>query len=1007
MTGVCFSDNDSCDENLTYEELASAYKNLCTRSEEVCRKNAELEITINQLKLEKSTTEEQRAIIDQLKMEEQKLQAKVTNLEDEVKLVTSNLEIMTKTVRMLGTGTKRLNEILSIRNHADDPTGEGYGKIYNNETLESNSVPPQNRSDFKMLPHPAPHQKPLNKRKSTSLKCHHCGKYGHIKSFCYKLYGYPKKTPQPRAYHRMARTKKEWKPKVKVAAHIAHTSFKASSKEDWYFDSGCSRHMTGEEKFLVDIKSYTSSYVIFGDGVKGQIMGVGKLINNGLPKLDNVLLVKGLKINLISISQQSDQGLKVDFSKNECLVANDKSELLMKGARSEDNCYLWIPLETTHSTTCLISQEDEERLWHQRLGHLKGIKKLVSKEAIRGLPKLTSEEGDICGGCQISKQIQKSHPMLHHQVTSKVHDVEPDVVTSDLQPEDSEIEEHYEKADPELEEGQTGKGPSTRVQKNHPKELIIGNPELPVMTMSREVIANACFISKIKTENVKEDLTDKFWINAIQEELNQFKRNEAWDLVPRPDGVNIIGTKWVYRNKSDENGVFTRNKARLVVQGYSQIEGVDFDETFAPVARLESIRLLLGVACILKFKLFQMDVKSAFLNGYLNEEVYVAQPKGFVDHNLPDHVYRLKKTLYGLKQAPRAWYERLTKFLLQQGYRKGETDKTLFVRQEEGKLMIAQIYVDDIVFGGMTDALVKQFVHQMQSEFEMSLVGELTYFLGLQVKKMEDTIFISQSKYAKNIVKKFGIESATHKRTPAVTHIKLTKDEKGVSVDQSLYRSIIGSLLYLTASRPDISFAVGVCARYQAEPRMSHLAQVKRILKYVNGTSDYGIMYSHGEDSRLTGYCDADWAGSADDRKSTSGGCFFLGNNLISCFSKKQNCVALSTAEAEYIAAGSNCSQLLWMKQMLSEYNVEQDVLTLYCDNMSAINISKNPIQHSRTKHIDIRHHFIRDLVEDKVVTLEHVATDNQLADIFTKALDASKFETLRGKLDICLIDDQ
>jgi hypothetical protein len=463
----------------------------------------------------------------------------------------------------------------------------------------------------------------------------------------------------------------------------------------------------------------------------------------------------------------------------------------------------------------------------------------------------------------------------------------------------------------------------------------------------------------------------------------------------------------VYRNKSDESGVVTRNKARLVAQGYSQIEGVDFDETFAPVARLESIRLLLGVACILKFKLFQMDVKSAFLNGYLNEEVYVAQPKGFVDPNLPDHVYRLKKALYGLKQAPRAWYERLTKFLLQQGYRKGETDKTLFVRQEKGKLMIAQIYVDDIVFGGMTDALVKQFVHQMQSEFEMSLVGELTYFLGLQVKQMEDTIFISQSKYAKNIVKKFGMENATHKRTPAATHIKLTKDEKGVSVDQSLYISIIGCLLYLTASRPDISFVVGVCARYQAEPKMSHLTQVKRILKYVNGTSDYGIMYSHGEDSRLTGYCDADWVGSADDRKSTSGGCFFLGNNLISWFSKKQNCVALSTAEAEYIAAGSSCSQLLWMKQMLSEYNVEQDVLTLYCDNMSAINISKNPIQHSRTKHIDIRHHFIRDLVEDKVVTLEHVATDNQLADIFTKALDASKFETLRGKLGICLLDDQ
>jgi len=219
---------------------------------------------------------------------------------------------------------------------------------------------------------------------------------------------------------------------------------------------------------------------------------------------------------------------------------------------------------------------------------------------------------------------------------------------------------------------------------------------------------------------------------------------------------------------------------------------------------------------------------------------------------------------------------------------------------------------------------------------------------------MEDMIFISQSKYVKNIVKKFGLDNASHKRTPAATHLKLSKDENGVVVDQSLYRSMIGSLLYLKTSRPDITFVVGVCARYQEEPKMSHLIQVKRILKYINGTTDYGILYSHSENSRLIGYCDVDWAGSADDRKSTSRGCFFLGNNLVSWFSKKQNYVSLSTTEAEYKAAGSSCSQLVWMKQMLEEYDVKQGVLTLYCDNLSAINISKNPIQHSRTKHIDI-----------------------------------------------------
>ncbi|WJX56460.1 hypothetical protein P8452_42120 [Trifolium repens] len=249
----------------------------------------------------------------------------------------------------------------------------------------------------------------------------------------------------------------------------------------------------------------------------------------------------------------------------------------------------------------------------------------------------------------------------------------------DKSDEETTEEEGKESASPQA----LSKGHSVRVQKNHPIELVIWNPEQGITTRrTNDVVANSCFVSLFEPKNVKEALTDEAWIEAMQEELNQFERSEVWDLVPRPEDVNVIGTKWVYKNKSDENGTVTRNKARLVAQGYTQIEGLDFDETFAPVARLESIRLLLGVACILKFKLYQMDVKSAFLNGYLQEEVYVEQPKGFVDPEHPNYVYKLKKALYGLKQAPRAWYERLTQFLEEQGYRKGGSDKTLFVKEE-------------------------------------------------------------------------------------------------------------------------------------------------------------------------------------------------------------------------------------------------------------------------------------------------------------------------------------
>ncbi|KAK1564465.1 hypothetical protein Q3G72_003838 [Acer saccharum] len=478
------------------------------------------------------------------------------------------------------------------------------------------------------------------------------------------------------------------------------------------------------------------------------------------------------------------------------------------------------------------------------------------------------------------------------------------------------------------------KEPAPWVRKLHDKEDIIGEVNEGVRTRRQlaNLISYTCYTSQIEPKKVDEALNDEFWVLAMQEELNQFKRNEVWTLVPKPKTTNVIGTKWIFRNKSDEDGNIVRNKARLVAQGYSQIEGIDFEETFTPVALLESIRLLLSISCVHKFKLHQMDVKSAFLNGFLQEEVFVEQPKGFVDAHHPNHVYRLKKALYGLKQAPRG-----------------------------------------LVFGSTNNTKVQQFVDVMSHEFEMSLVGELSYFLGLQIRQLDDGIFISQAKYAKNLVKKFGLEKAKHCDTPMSTTLKLSKDASGKSVDQTLYRGMIGSLLYLTVSRPDISFSVGVCARYQSDPKESHLSSVKRVIRFVNGTSNYGIWYSFDTNPSLVGYSDADWAGNCDDRKSTSGGCFFLGNNLVSWFCKKQNSISLSTAKAEYIAAGSGCTQLIWMKQMLVDYGFNQGTLTLFCDNMNAINISKNPVQHSKTKHIDIRHHFIRELVENKCIVLEHV----------------------------------
>jgi hypothetical protein len=316
----------------------------------------------------------------------------------------------------------------------------------------------------------------------------------------------------------------------------------------------------------------------------------------------------------------------------------------------------------------------------------------------------------------------------------------------------------------------------------------------------------------------------------MQEELNNFKRNEVWSLVPRPK-QNVVGTKWVFHNKQDEHRVVTRNKAQLVVKGYAQVVGLVFEETFAPVAaRLESIRILLAYATHNSFRLFQMDVKSAFLNGPIKEEVYVEQPPSFEDDRYPDQVYKLSKALYGLKQAPRAWYECLRDFLISNSFKVGKVDPTLFIKTCDGDLFVFQIYVDDIIFGSTNQKSYEEFSRVMMQKFEMSMMGELTYFLGFQVKQLKDSTFISQTKYTQDLLKRFGMKDAKPAKTPMGTDRHLDLNKACKSVDQKAYWSMIGSLLYLCASRPDIMLSVCMCARFQSDPKECHLVVVKRIL---------------------------------------------------------------------------------------------------------------------------------------------------------------------------------
>nr|GEU91109.1 hypothetical protein [Tanacetum cinerariifolium] len=454
--------------------------------------------------------------------------------------------------------------------------------------------------------------------------------------------------------------------------------------------------------------------------------------------------------------------------------------------------------------------------------------------------------------------------------------------------------------------------------KDHPLEQVIGEPSRPVLTRNQlRSDGDMCMYT----------LT--------------FKRLDVWVLVPAPYSITPLTLKWLFKNKHDEEKTVIRNKSRLVVRGYRQEEGMDFEESFAPVARMEAIRIFLAYAAHKSFTEFQMDVKTAFFHGTLKEDVYVCQTEGFIDADHPSHVFKLKKALYGLKQAPRAchvfklkkalyglkqapraWYDDLSTFLLQNNFFKGTIDPTLFIRHFVDDILVVQVYVDDIIFGSTHPRYTHLFFDLMKSRFKMSMIGEMTFFLGLQVNQSPCGIFINQSNFVLEILKKYEMESCDPIGTLMEIKDKLDLDQNGTPVDATKYRSMIGALMYLTSSIPDIVHATCLCARYQAKPTEKHLME------------------------------------------STSGGAQFLGEKLVSWSLKKQDCMALSTAEAEYVSLSAYCAQVLWMRTQLTDYGFHFNKIPIYYDSKSAIAISYNPVQHSRIKHIAVRYHFVKEHVE-------------------------------------------
>jgi hypothetical protein len=486
----------------------------------------------------------------------------------------------------------------------------------------------------------------------------------------------------------------------------------------------------------------------------------------------------------------------------------------------------------------------------------------------------------------------------------------------------------------------------------------------------------------------------------MNEEMKSLKSNGTWTLEETPPGVKPIPVRWVFKIKRGADGNIERYKARLVAKGFMQREGIDFNEVFAPVSKHTTLRTLLSIVAADDLELQQLDVKTAFLNGELEEDIYMKQPPGYEEGGI-NITCHLHKALYGLRQAPRAWHARLKKELEDIGFMASDTDPSLYVLRLKTHNVYALVYVDDILIAGKEDSNIKMVTSALQRVFDIHILGNAHYFVGLEIERDREahTLKIDQKRMTSELVSKYGMTTAKVKTTPLSPSTQLMKEGKPLDKTQFGYSELIGSLLYLSVcTRPDIAQAVGALARYMANPMEEHWQAAKGVVRYLASTKTYGIIYRRPDyaDTSIIGYCDADHAGDVDTRRSTTGYVFKLHGGAVSWSSRLQQTVAASTTEAEYMAAASATKEALWLRKLMTDFNKPPDTLLINSDNQAAITLLKNPIASARSKHIDVIYHFARERVMRKEVAFVYCNTADNIADVFTKALPDSKFAVCR-----------
>lgn len=602
--------------------------------------------------------------------------------------------------------------------------------------------------------------------------------------------------------------------------------------------------------------------------------------------------------------------------------------------------------------------------------------------------------------------IDEVSPEEHAREQGNNQAARDDVERGEVQNDGADVEEIDQDRESEAEDGIDIPQPENN--RAPPRRHVAAEIE-PRVLRPRELLRTpnryaACVTFDDAPKNFKDAMNrsdSALWIRAIEKELDAHAKNNTWTVTELPTGRKPIGFKWVFKIKNENRGNSELYKARLCGQGFSQVEGIDYDEIFSPVVRFESVRILLAIAAKDDLKALQFDVSTAYLNSDLKENIYMRIPDG-LEVNNPNLVLKLNKAIYGLKQAGRCWNEKFDTFIKRLGFTQCNADKCVYIGDFENNKVYLALYVDDgLLLSRSYDTLVK-LTNIIKAEFDIT-AGALDSFVGMEIVRDNGSIFVHQSTYIDKILKKFKMDDANAVKIPADPHVRLTKPSDQPSLEVP-YREAVGSLLFLAMiSRPDIAYAVGVASRFLDNHDESHWQAVKRIFRYIKGTPNHGLLFKSDENfDALIGYSDADYAADLDTRRSTTGYIFTMTGGCIAWSSKRQACVSLSTTEAEFIAASEATKEAMWLRKLLSDIGHESVSPTLlFIDNQSAIKLTRNPEFHRRSKHIDVRYHFICEKLRENVIDTKYVSTNDQNADILTKALSFDKFKAFLDKMNV------